>query len=301
MSLTKVAYSLSAIAKQIKSAKRAGKIFNGRGLEIGMGDKPGSLFAYSLNPTKKPSSPVTIAVEYHKGPNLAKKFLMETRLRKGVYDNGGSVKALTGFVNNHKVHGVDSPDYSGMAEKYNPHRIGTLPLKDRHLGFHKPELLDGDNKKALNLIVHKHEQDELRAAKELKLHTKDTHKGMPRSSNWVGTSHIAPSVVLRESNALRTLGAGTGGKEIYHKAKGLMHYSRTEAGGEQKLINEIIGSRPAKTENLVFPAKNKLPATQPSTRPYFEYGKTRLSRHAIKRLDQAAIRKGDTTIISDKE
>lgn len=294
MSLLKEAYSLAAIAKQIKSAKRAGKIFNGRNINIvpnAAGDK------YLVKATKSGGSgPFTIGNTYEKTPDSVKQVIEKHNLRKAVYDKDGGVHAFSKVLTNH--HNTVSEFPEDVLKTINPKRIGSVREKDRHMPFEGNKGMSGEDRKAVNLLTHKHEQDELRAAKELTRHTKAQYGDKPRAFTWGQSGHLSPSVVLRESNAVRTLGKGTGGKELYHKAKAMFHYARKDAGLEQRYLRELVNtSRAPKAENVVFPAKNKLP-TPASNHMDYEYGRTHLSRHAIKRLEQAALRKNHVQVHS---
>ena len=305
--LTKVAYSLASLAKYIKSSKAAGKIINSR--NIGIETHPTSSKPMVTTTKGAGVGPMALTVSRKHAPKESLDQIEMGNIKPAVYIKGSGAKTISNIVKEHhdlmsKYHPQTTllkshPEGAArdFAEYVYKKNNGKLPPYKLHQPAYSG--MDSGNKKALNTITAKHELDELRAFKELKQHTKGTHGGANRAFNWVGTSHLAPSVVLRESNAVKTLGAGTGGKEVYHRAKQMMHYMRSDdLGGEAARIKQLVNMRPATKENVVFPAKNKA-AIPDSNKFEFAYGKTRLSRHAIKRIDQAALRTGHITTLSD--
>lgn len=307
MSLLKEAYSLAAIAKQVQNAKKAGKIINSRNLEV---KTPVFIGQVSVKATKKDAAgPMTLTATHKNLPDHIKPLIKEHNIRPAVYSKGKSgINLLTGLAAASKkaklatdgesfIHKTLSKGPGKVKELLDKaySSIGRTPHYKRNYGFDSKKSIGPEDKKAINLLTHKHELDELRASKELKQHAKHIRGSKGGVYNWTGTSHLAPSVILRESNAVRTLGAGTGGKEIYHKAKGLFHHTRTEVGSEASKIQKLTSLRSKQKDNVVFPAKNKMKAPESNSFEY-KYGKTRLSRHAIKRLDQAAMRRGDITV-----
>lgn len=294
MTLSKQAYSLAAIAKQIKSAKKAGKIINSRNIDMKIDDAGEK---YIMSTTKGIGmGPFTLPRKLERVPKAVSDYFHKNNMAKGIYSKGNAHAKLTQAIHeNNEV----LKKYPGILETVNPNRKGTASIEGRHLGVGSSKSLNPEDKKAVNMITHKHELDELRAAKDLNRHTKGIHGSANRAYQWGGTSHLSPSVVLREGNAIRTLGKDTGGKEIYHKAKALFHVARTETGQESNHLKYFFDNHKAKhADNLVFTAKNKM-KTPDSNKFDYEYGKTRLSRHAIKRIEQAHLKHGYIGVRSD--
>lgn len=222
----------------------------------------------------------------HMDPDAAKVTMPTTK------GQGNGPMALT-------MHGkAISGHRGGWNVDLNSHRKGIYArgqahnvFNDVHKSMHEHGIasksMSGGDRKAANHIVLRHEMDEHRALKDLRKHHKNNN-----GSSFVGTSHLAPSVLLRESNNVSKLGAGTRSKELYHKAKGLMISTRRSSGEADHLKGMVESYQAPKRKNVVF--KNHKSTHAPMD---YEYGKTRLSRHAIKALDKASIRQGHTVVV----
>lgn len=251
--MNKYAYRLADFAKGIKAVRAKGLVHRRNLVPDVQGDK------MHLHMSKhEASGPMAMVIHGKHLPSETQGYKIDLKTHKnGIYSRGNGHNILSDIHKHvHDEHGITRKNMSG-----------------------------GD-RKAVNHVVMRHEMDEMRAFKELRRHHKDN-----LGSSLTGTGHQAPSVLLRESNNVAKLGAGTRGKELYHKAKGLMVGVR-RATGEADHLNHMIGSMQApKSKNVVF--KNHKPSHAPMN---YEYGKTRLSRHAIRAMDKGSLRQGHTVI-----
>lgn len=253
--MIKYAYKLADFAKGIKAARAKGLVHR-RNLEVAIDHETSKV---TMPMTKgHGDGPMGLVMDGKKASGHRQGYDVDLRShKKGIYSRGSGATEL----------------FSGITG----HRQNHVTRKS----------MDGTNRKAFNHVIMRHEMDELRAHKELLKHNKHN-----LGSSFIGTSHQAPSVLLRESNNVAKLGAGTHGKEIYHKAKGLLTSARRESG-EASHLNSMVNSYQApKRPNTVF--KNHKPSHAPMN---YEYGKTRLSRHAIRAMDKASIRQSHTLVV----
>lgn len=252
--MIKSAYKLADLAKGIKAARAKGLVHR-RNLSVSVEGTKVTM------PTTKSqgNGPMALTMDgkHVSGHRGGYDVDMKSH-KKGIYARGDGISLFEGI--HHGAYGHKAITRKGM---------------------------DGPNRKAFNHVVLRHEMDEGRAIKELRQHHKSN-----LGSTFNGTSHLAPSVLLRESNNVAKLGAGTHGKELYHKAKGMMVTTRRATGEADHLKHVVNTMQAPKKKNVVF--KNHKSSHAPMN---YEYGKTRLSRHAIKALDKASIRKGHTTVV----
>ena len=149
----------------------------------------------------------------------------------------------------------------------------------------------GKTKHQVNSLMNRHEMDELKSMKQIKKslkHMGKRSKGKKAITRYEGTSHAAPSVILRESNNVHAAGKGT--KENWSKAKAYMKDLRSKGGESAGIANDIkMGQAPARP-NKVFSKK-----TSPVHKE-FKYGEQRFSRHAIKNIDKMSVRQRGTAV-----
>lgn len=274
----KVAYSIADISKGIHGVRKAGKIFH---RHVGVENPTAHLDKARMFATKGTGiGPAALTQSYSHNSQLTKEHLSPHNLKPGVYVKGDVGKILTDL--NENMRKAKNP--TGLADTI-LHHLGKS--KQNH-GITYKSMPKGD-KHMVNAIALRHEMDEIKAAKSIKQQLKHQGHTAGFNASLIGTSHIAPSVLYRESNNVARAGKGTG--EVYHKARGLYMDFRKNSGESKFLKDHIDSLRAAPAKNTVFPGKKST-----HNDSHFEYGKTRLSRHAIKHLDRLAMEKGHVAV-----
>lgn len=234
--LTKIAFDLEDARKADKAHRDAGHVHR-KGIQLTQGIFGSSAEEVSKRKTSRQSKTMTRAIESNSRDKIIKadkKFNPKTNM----FTPQSTVSASTTFGD----------------------------AKVRVAGGHANELLaragidrkkvHPKDKELLNRVVTHHEMNERRAVKEqMKAHGKHL--------NFEGTSHAAPSVILREHNQLTTMPKTSETKGTREAFKHLRHTGGAEA--------KIIGS---------------------TVKGYTHGESPRFSRHAIKRIDEAMRRRG---------
>ena len=280
LDLLKVAYSIADISKAVKGVRKAGKMFK-RHLDFAPSSKifMGGKFTTTKGQGMGPSALVT---SHANSSAFTKSKMDPTNLKQGIYVRSSPGRVLANVAE--KMHAAKKP---GLVDTIKE-TIKPGSTKVHGLSW---KAMSKEDKHMANNIAIKHEIDEHNAHKQVKKIRAAEGKKTPFNVSLLGTSHLAPSVLFRESNNVAKAGHGTGGKEIYHKAKALYTNLRGSTG-ESKFLKDYVKSIRAKeSKNTVFPNKKST-----YDKSEYEYGKTRLSRHAIKHLDRIAINRGHVHI-----
>ena len=278
--LLKVAYSIADISKAVKGVRKAGKMFK-RHLDFAPSSKifMGGKFTTTKGQGMGPSALVT---SHANSSALTKSKMDPTNLKQGIYVKSSPGRVLANL--SERMHNAKKPGLvDSIKEKLKPGSTKVHGIRWK--------AMSKEDKHMANNIAMKHEMDEHNAYKQIKKIRAADGKKTPFNASLIGTSHLAPSVLFRESNNVAKAGHGTGGKEVYHKAKALYTNLRNSSGEASFMKQYVKDIRAKDSKNVVFPNKKST-----YDKSEYEYGKTRLSRHAIKHLDRIAINHGHVHI-----
>lgn len=249
--MEKLSYALTSLARGIRSSSRKTAMVRRNLSKLPHVDLDTGTFGFKVSVQKKHGTPSSLPNTYKDTIGEMKKFLIPNNLKSGVYQHGNSgVKHVS--------------------------EVAGVPLKQ----------IPGRDREAINRIITRHEHDEIKTFKSLK------KKYGSKNSNFHATydelSHVAPSIMLRESANIKGLDPN-----LYRAREVLKQYHEKSPATHR--LNELLNDmRSPKLGGSVFKNKGNTGDTN-----RFVMGRDRMSRHAYKRLDEASVRKGHIKIYKD--
>ncbi len=249
--MEKLSYALASLARGIKSTSKKTSVVRRNLAKLPHVDLDTGTFGFKVSVQKNHGTPSSLPSTYKNTVGEMKRFLIPNNLKSGVYQHGNS--------------GVKH-----VAE------VAGVPLKK----------IPGKDREAINRIIARHEHDELGTFKSLKKRYGSKNSNFHASYDEL--SHVAPSIMLRESANIKGL------DPKLHRAREVLkqYHEKSPATGR---LNELLDDMKAPpSKGLVFKNKGNAGGTNG-----FVMGRDRMSRHAYKKLDEASVRKGHIKIYKD--